>query len=45
LNADEIECGGWFSPDELTKWLAEKPEDFASALIVIWQRLAANSRS
>ena len=39
LNPDEIDCGGWFSPDQLTQWIAEKPEEFASALIVIWEKL------
>jgi isopentenyl-diphosphate Delta-isomerase len=42
LNSDEIERGGWFSADELTRWIAEKPEEFASALIVIWGKLAGN---
>lgn len=39
LNADEIERGGWFAPDEITRWMAERPQDFASALLLIWRRL------
>src|ERR1051325_1724158 len=25
LNADEIERGGWFAPEEVTRWIAERP--------------------
>src|SRR5262252_3987077 len=39
LNSDEIERGGWFSPEEVTRWLSESPNQFASALVVIWPRL------
>jgi isopentenyldiphosphate isomerase len=41
LHADEIERGGWFSPAELTRWAAEKPEEFASAFLVIWEKVRA----
>lgn len=41
LNPDEIERGGWFSAAEVSHWLAERPQDFASALAVIWPRLLA----
>jgi isopentenyldiphosphate isomerase len=36
LNRDEIEHGDWFLPEEVTRWLAERPEEFASALASIW---------
>ena len=39
LHPDEIETGAWFSPDAVTKWVAEKPDDFASAFVFIWKRL------
>jgi isopentenyldiphosphate isomerase len=39
LNAEEIECGGWFAPDEVTRWMAGRPQDFASALLLIWRKL------
>ena len=39
LNAEEIERGGWFTPQEVTRWMAEQPQDFASALRLIWRRL------
>ena len=38
LNADEIERGGWFAPEEVTRWMTEQPQDFASALRLIWRR-------
>jgi len=40
LNVDEIDAGGWFAPDELTRWIEEKPQEFASAFILIWNKLA-----
>ena len=39
LPPDEIERGGWFAPKEVTRWIAERPQDFASALLAIWERL------
>jgi len=38
-NAEEIERGDWFAPAEVTRWINERPEDFASALLLIWRRL------
>jgi isopentenyldiphosphate isomerase len=39
LHPEEIERGGWFAPGEVTRWMAEHPEDFATALLVIWPRV------
>ena len=39
LNADEIETGGWFAPEAITRWISEKPQEFARAFREIWQRL------
>lgn len=39
LQAEEIERGGWFSPEEINRWLAERPTEFASGFVLIWQRL------
>lgn len=39
LHPDEIECGGWFAPAEVTRWMAERPQEFASALLLIWRQL------
>jgi len=40
LHPEEIEAGGWFEPQKLTQWMAQRPGDFASALLLIWRRLA-----
>jgi len=39
LDPDEIECGGWFSPDQVSAWVREKPAEFASGFVLIWQML------
>jgi isopentenyldiphosphate isomerase len=36
LHPDEIECGGWFAPEKVTRLIAEHPQDFASAFRLIW---------
>jgi 16S rRNA (adenine1518-N6/adenine1519-N6)-dimethyltransferase len=36
LPPEEIETGGWFTPEQITAWLAECPQDFAAALPLIW---------
>ena len=38
LHPDEIESGEWFAPEAVTKWMAEKPEKFASAFRLIWKK-------
>lgn len=40
LCPEEIEEGGWFAPDRIDAWLAEKPGDFAPSFAMIWERLA-----
>jgi isopentenyldiphosphate isomerase len=39
LHPDEIDDGGWFAPDEVSRWMAQKPEEFATALLYIWKRI------
>src|SRR5207247_1802995 len=39
LDAEEIERGDWFERQEVARWMAERPQDFASALLGIWGRL------
>ena len=39
LQPEEIETGGWFSLEEVTRWMAERPHEFASALLLIWKRI------
>lgn len=41
LHPDEIETGDWFAPDFITKWVAEKPEEFASCFVLLWKKLSA----
>lgn len=39
LHPDEIERGDWFPPEEVTRWVAEKPRELASAFRLIWQHV------
>jgi isopentenyl-diphosphate delta-isomerase type 1 len=39
LHPDELERGDWFELDEVTRWMKERPEDFSSALLVIWKKV------
>ena len=45
LHPDEIEIGGWFAPETITRWITEKPEEFAGAFRLIWGKyLAAETK-
>ena len=37
LHPDEIETGAWFAPGKITRRKAERPQDFARALLLIWK--------
>ncbi len=37
LCPEEIEGGGWFGSEEVTRWMAERPQEFTSALLLIWK--------
>ena len=39
LHPEEIERGEWFAPEAITRWVAEKPGDFARAFVLIWKKL------
>src|SRR5437764_15133662 len=39
LNAEEIERGGWFTPEQISKWMEKTPQEFASAMRLIWERM------
>jgi isopentenyldiphosphate isomerase len=39
LHPDEIETGGWFAPEKISSWVAERPQDFASAFRLVWKKL------
>jgi isopentenyldiphosphate isomerase len=36
LHPEEIESGAWFAPAKVTRWLAERPGDFARSFRLIW---------
>ena len=36
LHPQEIERGGWFAPEDVTRWMSEQPQEFATALLLIW---------
>ena len=40
LNAEEIDRGDWFSPEFVSQWMSERPQDFATALLQLWKKLA-----
>lgn len=39
LHPDEIERADWFTLTEVTRWMAERPKEFAPALLLIWRQL------
>lgn len=41
LHPEEIERGEWFCPEVVGSWMAWRPEDFASCLLLIWDRYQA----
>jgi len=38
LEVDEIERGDWFTPEEIDRWLAERPQEIAPALKYLWPK-------
>ena len=45
LHPDEIETGGWFTPEHVTQWIAEKPQDFAPAFMLIWKLFSTRGKA
>jgi isopentenyldiphosphate isomerase len=43
LAPDEIEHGDWFEPAAVTRWMVDRPQDFAGALLAIWRRMASET--
>ena len=41
LNPNEIQGGGWFAPEKISRWIRETPQDFASAFRLLWSQLRA----
>jgi isopentenyldiphosphate isomerase len=42
LHPEEIERGEWFAPGRITACLQERPQDFAPAFVLLWNRFTAN---
>jgi len=40
LNPDEVQRGEWRAPLAVSRWLEDRPEDFAPAFRVVWQQAA-----
>lgn len=43
LDPREVERGEWFDAEHVTGWIARRPQDFASAFVLIWKRLRERS--
>ena len=39
LHPEEIERGDWFGSEHVNRWMAERPGEFASALLLLWPRV------
>jgi 16S rRNA (adenine1518-N6/adenine1519-N6)-dimethyltransferase len=37
LHPAEIEAGDWFSPAQIDRWVAARPEDFATGFLECWR--------
>jgi len=45
LHPEEIETGGWFTPEKVSIWVAERPQDFASAFRLVWTLFLTQCRN
>jgi len=43
LHPEEIERGEWFTPERVTAWVKERPQDFAPAFMLLWTRFVASA--
>jgi isopentenyldiphosphate isomerase len=39
LHPEEIERGDWFTVEQVDRWIAERPDELASGLRLIWERV------
>ena len=44
LHPEEIEHGKWLSPERVTEWIRERPQDFAPAFVLIWKKFNAETQ-
>src|SRR5262245_59322932 len=42
LHPEEIERGDWFTVEQVDRWIAERPDELASGLRLIWERVRAS---
>jgi len=40
LHPEEIERGEWFAPEEVGRWMCQRPQDFAPAFMLVWGKHA-----
>lgn len=38
LHPEEIERGEWFTPAAISKWISERPQNFAPAFVLLWKK-------
>jgi isopentenyl-diphosphate delta-isomerase len=43
LHPEEIEEGEWFEPQHVTRWMKQRPDEFASAFRIIWKRASSQA--
>ena len=43
LHPEEIERGEWFAPKRVTEWIQERPQDFAPAFMLLWQKFVVST--
>lgn len=36
LHPEEIESGEWFRPEYVSRWIADRPQEFAPAFVLLW---------
>ncbi|MBI1839988.1 MAG: NUDIX domain-containing protein [Verrucomicrobia bacterium] len=39
LQPEEVDEARWFGPEEIQRWIADRPQEFASAFPLIWGKL------
>lgn len=44
LHPYEIETGGWFTRERVSAWIQEKPEEFATAFVLIWKLFSTTDK-
>jgi len=44
LHPEEIERGDWFIPQQVSNWVKERPQDFAPAFVLLWNKFVADGR-